>query len=405
MKITCLFCSKDPRICPIHSSKFFGNVKEIKEIREFGGISPPSVFVGSKLKYPSVNIGVLSPPEKIDDAWLLDDPSYWAKNDFNLNEIISLRQNLINSRETSNAKLLNGSYIELLQEIGMAIKPVDINVELNKSVKLHLDLDNIATARGPSAEIKKINVNENIKVHSKVDKVVSDNDLKAVGALEYLYKGGFNEHQLSQLLSIGVIGLKNNRRLVPTRLSITATDDILGNKLINDIREYREIEKFRVYFDGYLGNFYLIICIPNNFSYELFETYLQGFMKDFNFQSTTDYESYFGRKNYALQTAGGYYSVRLAILEELNKIKRKASVLALRFITPAYTIPLGVFVTREAARKALNSEYREFDSLEDMIKFSRILINTKFKFDINRILKKSKLLNDIRTQKRINNYF
>src|SRR3989344_2983736 len=405
MKINCVFCSKDPRICPIHAPKFYGNVKEIKEIREFSSVSPPSVFIGSKLKYPSVNIGVLSPPEKIEEAWLLDSPNYWAKNEFDINEIVSLRKNLINSRKTNSAKALNDSYVELLQEIGMSVKPVDINVELNKSVKMSLSLDNIATARGPSAELKKINVNENIRIHSKVDKVVSDSDLKAVTALEYLYKSGFNEQQLSQLLSIGVLGIKDNRRLVPTRLSITATDDILGKKLLKDVRDYKEIENYRIYFNGYLGNYYLIMFIPNNFSYELFETYLQGFMKNFNFQSTTDYESYFGRKNYALQTAGGYYSVKLAILEELSKIKRKASVITLRFITPAYTMPLRVFVTREAARKSLNSEYREFNNIEEMLEYAKVLIYSKFKFKIDEILKKSKLLNDIKTQKRISNYF
>ena len=403
MKVNCVFCSSNPKLCPIHAPKFI-NSKEIKEIKEFSSVSPPTVFIGSKLKYPSVNIGVMSPPERVEDAWLLDSPNYWAQNNYSINEIIGLRRNLINSRKTSNAKELNDKYVTLFQEIGMAVNSVDINVELNKSVKMNLNFDDISAPRGPSAEIKKINVSQNIKIHSKVDKVYSDSDLKAVKALEYLYESGFNEQQLSQLLSIGTLGLKDNRKLVPTRLSITATDDILGKKLMKDIIDYKEIDNFRLYFGGYLGNYYLIMMIPSNFSYELFETYLSSFMKNFNFQSTSDYESYFGRKNYASQTAGGYYSVRLAILEKLNKIKRKASVVALRFITPAYFMPLGVFVTREAARKAVNSEYREFNALDDIVNYAKLLIYSKFKFKIDEIINKSKLIKDIKTQKRLNSY-
>ena len=37
-------------------------IKEI--IGEFNSTSPPSVFVGSKLQYPAVNVGILSPPEQ-----------------------------------------------------------------------------------------------------------------------------------------------------------------------------------------------------------------------------------------------------------------------------------------------------------------------------------------------------
>ena len=36
---------------------------------------------------------------------------------------------------------------------------------------------------------------------------------------------------------------------------------------------------------------------------------------------STDYENYYGRKEYASTTAGGYYTVRLAILEKLKEMK------------------------------------------------------------------------------------
>jgi PGF-pre-PGF domain-containing protein len=50
--------------------------------------SPPSVFIGSKLKYPLVNVGILSPLERDEDAWVYDDAKYWANNDFQIIDVL-----------------------------------------------------------------------------------------------------------------------------------------------------------------------------------------------------------------------------------------------------------------------------------------------------------------------------
>jgi hypothetical protein len=44
----------------------------------------------------------------------------------------------------------------------------------------------------------------------------------------------------------------------------------------------------------------------------------------------------FRKKEYAFNTAGGYYATRFPILEYLNSIQRQASVLVMRIETPSY---------------------------------------------------------------------
>ena len=69
------------------------------------------------------------------------------------------------------------------------------------------------------------------------------------------------------------------------------------------------------------------------------------------------FNSFFGRKKYAENTVGGYYAARIAVLEQLRIIKKQSSVLALRFVDPnEYIAPLGVWVVREAVRRALKSK-------------------------------------------------
>ena len=47
--------------------------KNLKNVSKLDSNSPPSVFIGSKLKYPLVNVGILSPLERDENAWVYDD--------------------------------------------------------------------------------------------------------------------------------------------------------------------------------------------------------------------------------------------------------------------------------------------------------------------------------------------
>jgi len=72
--------------------------RNLSGISKLDSNSPPSVFIGSKLKYPLVNVGILSPLDKDENAWLYDDEKYWANNDFQINDVIKIRESLLNSR-------------------------------------------------------------------------------------------------------------------------------------------------------------------------------------------------------------------------------------------------------------------------------------------------------------------
>ena len=82
-------------------------------------------------------------------------------------------------------------------------------------------------------------------------------------------------------------------------------------------------------------------------------------------------------------------------------MKRQASVLALRFITGDYTLPLGVWVTREAARKSMFSKPIEFSSKELMMEYAGKLARRKFNFNLENILRQSVLLRNVKEQSKL----
>ena len=179
---------------------------------------------------------------------------------------------MINSRFNVNIKDVRkeGKFLDKAKEIGIAKKPVDVEIKLNKAPEIRFDFEKITMPMGPRASLKQITITENVKVDNKVEKVVNDIDLKSADALTYLYENGFDENTLTKLLSIGVLGLKKNRKLVPTKWSITATDDTLGKNLINNIKDYKAIENYQLYTGSYLGNYYYILMFPEIWQYELF---------------------------------------------------------------------------------------------------------------------------------------
>ena len=383
-RFNCPVCVKSiakSRIKPRLKAEFFG--------------SSPAPFIG-RFGYPSVNVGVLSMPEVDEDAWLYDAPRTWASRLYQIPEIVNFRSALINSHSKSHVR--SSSRIrDITQEIGMASRPVELEILLRKKPVIRMSVDSVTLPTGPSAEVRLARITANPKIHAKVDKVFSDTDLKAADAIHYLYRAGFDEGSLSKILSVGAVGLKSGRKIVPTRWSITASDDAIGKGLIDLIKDCPTADGHSFYFGGYLGNYFAVMLFPEVWSYELFET-LAG-----RGVHTTDYESYQGRKSYASQTAGGYYASRLPALEKLRKLKRQASVLAVRVITSEYTVPLGVFVVRESVRKALQSSPVNFSSRELMTEYASAFVRKRFGHDLTPVLRNSRVLSSLK-QRKLTNY-
>ncbi len=347
----------------------------------------------SRSGYPNINVGVLAPPG-VDDSTYYDAPKEWAAANAQIPEILEYRSTMVNSRFKSHVKAKT-KQLETAQEVAMAKRAVGLDVTLKQrpSLKLHLSPD--VAPMGPSAELQKLELTENPRVHIAVDKAVSDDELKAVDAMKEMTKKGIDEGYLRRLLSVGLLGMKKNRKLVPTRWSITATDDTVSKHYLKQIRDFKQAN-YSAYFKGYLGNFYLVMLIPGIFSYELFEMMAHENSQKLKF--VTDFESHKGRTTYAQNTAGGYYAVRLAVAEQLLKLKRQARVLVLRFITEAYSLPLGVWVVREASRKAMKTNPIEFSSLELMLNYANLVSKRKFGINISAIFAQSKVLDEVKHQ-------
>ncbi len=382
--------------------------RDLGRISKFESISPPSVFVGSKLKYPNVNVGILSPIDRVDDAGIFDDMQMWARENFSISDVLKLRESLLNSRFKSKVSDIrfNNRFTEIAKSIAIASKPVDVEIELKNHLNFGKKVDRVLTPHGMNANLKNAKVTSNVKIDKKVDRVMND-EIKATEGLNYLYQSGINEYSLSKILSVGVMGMRKDKKMVPTRWSITATDDTLAKNLLKEVRDYKWLENHELFFGEFMGNQYLILLFPNVWSFELFELYYPGssWNPGTEMKASTDSEGFLGRTKYATNCVGGYYAARLPIVEYLKSIQRQAGVLAIRLETPSYWAALGVWVVRESVRKALDNGVMKFNSREELLESCKKIGKIKFDFDSQLIFDRSKLVKMYGVQKNLREWF
>jgi hypothetical protein len=153
------------------------------------------------------------------------------------------------------------------------------------------------------------------------------------------------------------------------------------------------MNKILLFQNDYLANHFEILLIPENYQFEFIESW------DLDKPSpmiSADYESYFGRKTYAINTHGGYYAARVAALEYLDRIKRQSTILIVREVRPEYYADVGVWKIRETVRDAFNKPFEKFDTINQAMKriCERMMIKNKW-------ISKSNLLKNLKQQRKL----
>jgi len=318
------------------------------------GSSPPSVFVGS-YGYPKVSVGPMLPPIH-GETTILDSPEAWLGK--SLEEIVNYRLSLVRGIKNIPVSNPDGKYIESLQEVAMASRPIDSDIEFLKNTIPVTSIDGESPPFGPLGEVKSAKFS-NSTSDKNIQKIFYDKDLLAQDSVLELYNKGIEITRIQKCFSIGMFG--KNRKLVPTRWSITATDDIISKSLISEIMQFDIIDSYEVFSFNHIGNFFSVIIFPSRWMFEMQEAWYdqQG-----NIGFGSDFEDGRGLDHYPV-TAGAHFASRLGVAEYLFKNKVQAASLVLREIRPEYAVPVGVWQVREGIRMALKQKPTLVSSFEE----------------------------------------
>ena len=385
--------------CPIYSK--FSILGKIKD--EFSGSTPPSVFVG-RIGYPEVFAGVLAPASVGEGSSMLDSPEDWYSSRVGIHDILGFRSQMIFSRFRTRIKSPRERFLDIQQQVACSSSPCEIEVRLRQKPSLQVRFDNYSTPIANPANVEKMKLTGNPKIPIAIERVTSDISLPASDAVNMLYGKDVRVSAIQKIFSSGLLGVRMQRKLVPTRWSVTATDDIIAMQLMGKIRDYPSVDEYILFSNTYLGNHYEILLMPRQWSYELIECKFPGSVwnpdEGGKISIFADYESAYPRKYYADNTVGGYYASRLAVCEHLNGVRKQASVLVLREVMPEYFAPLGVWVCRETCRHAFDSKPAAFDSMASAL----YEVRKRMKVPWKEIEKKSRLLREVSVQKTLRDF-
>ncbi len=323
--------------------------------RSLEGMSPPEVFVG-RHGYPLVRAGPMLPAGGSSDR--LVEPPNLAMD---IGDIIAARSAMVRSECKILVKEAHapGRLLEAIQQIALSSAPVGAEVTFCRPPQGRLQFDGVLSPSGPSGEMSDMQITTNPLIPRKVDQMVEDRDAGAAPAAGELYASGIGTEHISRMLSLGLLGKK--RTLVPTRWSITASDDMIGKLLKETVLDCSQVNDYYLFSGEELGNHFEILLMPQPFSFELVEIWMVRSVWAEDGFIGADREDLRPRKGYST-LAGGYYAARLAVLEYLASRGRQAGVLAVREISESYWAPLGVWVVREVARSAMRSSPVRFSS-------------------------------------------
>lgn len=345
---------------------------------KLAGATPPSIFIGA-WNYPKVNVGPLIPPRHGDTS-PMDTPEGWLGT--SLYNIVDFRLNLVRGKYVVGVKEKSNT-VQTLQEIALAKRSFGIEAEFAKKPRGN-SFSEWHQPFGPSAPLKGVEFDtQNIRWEKNLEKAYYDTDLLAREAVQTLHSKGLFVSTLQRALSVGAFGIGKNRRLVPTRWSITAVDSLLADFYVEELKNYETIDSYMLFEGEAMNTYFIILLTPTAWKYEMIEAFIHILGREeiiFSDYEITD------KKDYS-KIGGCYYSGRLAVAEKLCGMKKQAGALVFRESRPGY-IPLGVWLVREAMRKALEQQPLRFSAMDDALKY----IETRMQLPFYRYRLESTLL-------------
>ncbi|MCS7117451.1 MAG: hypothetical protein NZ957_01510 [Thaumarchaeota archaeon] len=352
------------------------------------GPTPPALLVGEK-GYPRVVTGpaVSAAPELL----LGPDPKEWLKKP--MEELLASRLSLILGRRRVDVRRpLSDRTVQELLEAELSERPVDIEMTYEGSVVHRPGFFARSMPHGPSVRLRSTRVVGNPRIPRHVEEVMEEG-MRAEEAVVMLSERGLDSYYVTRVFSIGALGSPARRRMVPTEWSITAVDDILARPLIRRIKRYPLLNEIRLHSYSALRNAAHVLLLPTAWMFELLEGWLR-FPEDSPY---ADHEFHFGRRDYAENTGGAYYAVRLAVLRHLESERRQAGAIVF-FEVGREWIPLGVWRFREITSMALIQRPKRFQSLQEALEH----INTRTSVPLQKYIAESSLIKLLLSQRTVN---
>ncbi|MEB3825645.1 MAG: Nre family DNA repair protein [Desulfurococcales archaeon] len=385
--------------CPI-LDRYLWQIRSLSNIDsgELHAPSPPAIIVG-EYGYPYVRVYYSTAPGSPDPR-LHDDPLTWIRNKYPLDYIVGLRSQLVSGIIKAKVGKPEELYSREISLAAVSVKPVDTDLVLEKKPSPTIRFDGITKPVGPASPARAVVIEGNPRVPRVIEKLYYD-ELSARKSLWTLYESGIDVYTAVKAFTLGMMGSRMERRLVPTRWGITAVDSTIGDILHRRVRTFKTVNEIEVYHEEYLGNSYTIILAPGSYEAEWIEIWYPNTLWTRGTSKPTIVKVVEQRNGKQSVMDGGYLAARFSVLEHLYRRRRQAVVLIIREVFPSYYAPVGNWQIRESVRTALvNPPVNKPLSTRELIQTLSKLV----RYDVNLLVRQSTILKRMLYQARLDSW-
>ncbi|MFX1484084.1 MAG: hypothetical protein ACFFCP_12965 [Promethearchaeota archaeon] len=219
----------------------FGQAISSKYITAF---SPPGITVEAA-KYPIMTAGILASTDAEEYLSIFDHPESWTG--LNRDTILSMRRELYRFSFSVNARAMKtSSFIEALQKMALSVSPVAIEVETASLPPKGLYPLGGQLPAGSAAEIQSVEILSELEI-SKVAERITQLDIPASESAWKLLDYDYSLDQVARLMSVGLLGRLDSRRLVSTRGAYKAVIDAYINRSLIELSEKPRASAYRLH--------------------------------------------------------------------------------------------------------------------------------------------------------------
>jgi hypothetical protein len=221
--------------------------------------SPPGLFIET-VKYPILTAGILATPEASEWLSIYDHPDSWRGLErdtiFNMREKLFRFMFQVDSRENKPTKL-----VEVLRTLALSASPVALNVQVEEISPPELHPVGGLLPCGPLINVNNIEILSEPEI-SIVAQRVTEMDIPASEAMWNLLNFDYTLDQIARLMSVGLIGPVDHRRLVPLRSAYKATIDTIISRCIIELADCPRANESRIFMSTMFGESFTVLSMP-----------------------------------------------------------------------------------------------------------------------------------------------
>ncbi|TFH08458.1 MAG: hypothetical protein E4H14_06435, partial [Candidatus Thorarchaeota archaeon] len=227
--------------------------------RQLTAYSPPGVIVEAA-KYPVLMASVLASTEPSEFLSIYDHPESWAGLDNDA--ILTMRKRLYRFTVPINARSMEPkNIVEALQTIALSVCPVAIEVETSSLPSKYLSTLGGQLPAGPCVDTKSIEIVSEPEI-SRVAKRITEQDIPSSEAAWKLLDYEYTLDQVARLMSVGLLGRIDSRRLVPSRGAYKAVIDAYVSRSLIELTEKPLASSYRLGVSEMFGDNFTILAQP-----------------------------------------------------------------------------------------------------------------------------------------------